>query len=124
MPDELLDIATRVAGGAREGEQVEAYVARGRSTEVKVFEGDVESLSSAESAGVGVRVIAGSRQGFAYAGSLDASVVTETLAEARDNATFGTADEYLGLASPDGVIPPSLDLWREGLPLQGCRAHE
>ncbi len=115
MPDELLDIATRVAGAARDGEQVEAYVARGRSTEVKVFEGDVESLSSAESAGVGVRVIAGSRQGFAYAGSLDESVVTETLAEARDNASFGTADEYLGLASPDGVVPPSLDLWREEL---------
>ena len=115
MPDELLDIATRVAGAAREGEQVEAYVARGRTTEVKVFEGDVESLSSAESAGLGVRVIADSRQGFAYAGSLDESVVTETLAEARDNAAFGTADEYLGLASPDGVAPPSLDLWREGL---------
>jgi PmbA protein len=115
MPDELLDIATRVAGAGRDGEQVEAYVARGRTTEVKVFEGDVESLSSAESAGVGVRVIAGSRQGFAYAGSLDESVVTETLAEARDNAAFGTADEYLGLASPDGVAPPSLDLWREAL---------
>jgi PmbA protein len=115
MPDELLDIATRVAGAARDGEQVEAYVARGRSTEVKVFEGDVESLSSAESAGVGIRIIAGSRQGFAYAGSLDESVVIETLAEARDNASFGTADEYLGLASPDGVAAPSLDLWRDGL---------
>jgi PmbA protein len=117
MADELLDIATRVAGGARDGEEVEAYVARGRTTEIEVFEGDVESLSSAESAGVGIRVIAGSRQGFAYAGSLDESVVEETLAEARDNAAFGTPDECLGLAGPDGVPAPPLDLWRASLPV-------
>ncbi len=114
---ELLDIATRVAGWARDGEQVEAYVARGKSTEVKVFEGDVESLSVAESAGVGIRVISGSRQGFAYAGSLDDEVVAETLEEARDNAGFGTPDEHLGLASPDGVQPAQLDLWRDELAL-------
>lgn len=112
---ELVEIATRVAGWARDGEQVEAYVARGRSTEVKVFEGGVESLSVAESAGVGIRVVVGSRQGFAYAGSLDDDVVAETLAEARDNAGFGTPDEHLGLAVPDGVTPAELDLWRDEL---------
>jgi PmbA protein len=114
---ELLDIATRVAARARPGEQVEAYVARGKSTEVKVFEGGVESLSAAESAGVGIRVITASRQGFAYAGSLDDEVVAETLDEARDNAGFGTPDEHLGLASPDGVEPAPIDLWREELAL-------
>ncbi|MDQ1419113.1 MAG: PmbA protein [Acidimicrobiaceae bacterium] len=114
---DLVDIATRVAGWARPGEEVEAYVARGKSTEVKVFEGGVESLSVAESAGVGIRVIAGSRQGFAYAGSLDPDVVAETLAEARDNAGFATVDEHLGLASPDGVQPVELDLWRDELAL-------
>lgn len=114
---ELVDIATRVAGWARDGEQVEAYVARGRSTEVKVFEGDVESLSVAESAGVGIRVVSGCRQGFAYAGSLDDEVVAETLDEARDNAGFGTPDQYLGLAEPDGVQPAALDLWRDDLAL-------
>ncbi len=43
-----------------------------RHTEVRVYEGEVESLSSAESQGVGVRVVVDHRQGFAYAGSLDA----------------------------------------------------
>ncbi|HMC41130.1 MAG TPA: TldD/PmbA family protein, partial [Acidimicrobiales bacterium] len=38
-----------------------------------------------------------------------------TLADARDNATFATADEYLGLAGPDGVAPAPLDLWRDDL---------
>jgi PmbA protein len=114
-PSELLEVATRVAGWARDGEQVEVFVARGRDTEVKVFEGEVESLSSAESAGVGVRVIADHREGFAYAGSLDDDVVAETLAETRDNAGFGSPDDHLGLALPDGVAPAPLDLWRDEL---------
>jgi PmbA protein len=112
---DLLPLAERVAGWARDGEQVEAYVGRGRETEVRVYDGDVESLSSAESAGIGIRVVVGDRQGFAYAGSLDDDVIAETLEEARDNAGFASADEWVGLASPDGVAPVELDLWRDDL---------
>src|SRR4051812_10543882 len=112
---ELLAIADRVAAQAGDGEQVEAYVARARDTDVKVFDGEVESLSSAETEGVGVRVVKDSRQGFAYAGSLDADAVAEALAEARDNAGFGTEDEFLGLPRPDGAVPAELDLFREDL---------
>ena len=112
---ELLDLATRVAGWAGDGEQVEAYVIRGRDTDVVVYGGEVESLSSATSEGVGIRVVAGQRQGFAYAGSLDDDVVAETLREARDNAAFASPDEHLGLATPDGVAPADLDVWRDEL---------
>lgn len=122
MPDapapaggDLLDLVDRVVGRARPGEQVEAYAARGHHTEVRVFDGEVESLSSADTSGIGVRVVLDGRQGFAYAGSLDESVLAETLAEARDNAGFGTVDEFMGLASPDGVEPPDLDLFRPEL---------
>ena len=115
MADELLAIAERVAAQAGTGEQVEAYVARTRDTDVKVFDGEVESLSSAETEGVGVRVVQGSRQGFAYAGSLDADAVAEALAEARDNAGFGSEDEYLGLPEPDDVPAVQLDLYRADL---------
>lgn len=115
MTDDLLDLVTRVAGWARDGEQVEAYAAHGRETEVVVYDAEVESLSSATSSGVGIRVVRDNRQGFAYAGSLDADVVEETLAEARDNAAFGTPDEHLGLAVPDGFPAADLDLWREEL---------
>lgn len=114
-PDDLLELAVRVAGWAREGEQVEAYVARGHDTDIRIFAGEVESLSSADSAGIGVRVIAGERQGFAYAGSLDEEVVAETLAEARDNAWFASPDPHVGLASPDGVQAARLELWSEAL---------
>ncbi len=112
---DLQALVARVAGWARAGEQVEAYAARGRETDVVVYEGAIESLSSATSQGLGLRVIVGDRQGFAYAGSLDEDVVAETMAEARDNAAFGTPDEHLGLAVPDGVVPAPLDLWREEL---------
>jgi PmbA protein len=112
---ELLEMAARVAGWARDGEQVEAYVARSRETEIQVYGGEVESLAAAESAGIGIRVVSGSRQGFAFAGSLDPDVIAETLAEARDNAGFATEDPYLGLAQPDGVAATPLDLWRDDL---------
>ncbi|MEJ7585375.1 MAG: DNA gyrase modulator, partial [Acidimicrobiales bacterium] len=112
---DLLDIADRVVALATDDEQVEAVVGRSRHTEVRAYDGDVESLSSAESHGVGVRVVKGSRQGFAYAGTLDDEVLAETLAEARDNAEFATPDEYLGLAEPDGVAVLTLDLYRPGL---------
>lgn len=111
----LMDLAVQVAGWARDGEQVEAYVAEGTDTEVAVFDGEVESLSSAESSGIGIRVVKGNRQGFAYAGSLAPDVVAETLADARDNAGFASPDEWVGLAEPDGVAAASLELWSDEL---------
>jgi PmbA protein len=112
---ELLDIAERVCGWAKDGEQVEVVAARGRETEIRVYDAEIEKLQSAESAGVGVRVITGNRQGFAYAGSLDDDVLAEVLAEARDNAAFGDVDEAYGLAVPDGVAQADLDLYRASM---------
>ncbi|MEZ5138426.1 MAG: TldD/PmbA family protein [Acidimicrobiales bacterium] len=113
--EELLAIGDRIVALAKPGEQVEVVVGRSTGTEVRVYEGEVEQLATATSAGIGVRVISDHRQGFAYAGSLDEDVLADTLAEARDNATFGTPDEWLGLAEPDGVAVPELDLYREEL---------
>ncbi len=112
---ELLAIADRIVAQAKPGEQIEAFVAWGRSTQVRAFGGEVEALTSAESTGVGVRVIADTRQGYAHAGSLDPDVVAETLADARDNASFAEPDEWVGLSAPDGVVPIDQDLWRESL---------
>ncbi len=112
---ELLELAERIAGQAAKGEQIEAYASRGEETDVRAYEGEVESLTSAASAGVGVRVIVDGRQGFAYAGSLEEEVIRETLAEARDNAGFATPDEHVGLPGPDGRAPATMDLWDDEL---------
>ncbi len=114
MP-ELIDIARRIAEQARGDEQIEAYVSWNRGTEIRAFEGEVESLSSAESAGVGIRVIKDSRQGFAYVGDLDERHAREALEEARDNASFASIDEHVGLAEPDGVTVRELELWNDEL---------
>jgi PmbA protein len=114
-PDDLLVLAERVAAWATSGEEVEVYVARGDETEVRAYDGEVESLTSATSAGIGIRVIVDHKLGFAWAGSLDESVLGETLAEARDNATFATADEHVRFAVPDGVAAVPVDLWDDEL---------
>lgn len=113
--DDLLAVGDRVIGLSGPDEQVEAVVVRSQDTEIRVYEGEIESLSSAQSQGVGIRVVAGHRQGFAYAATFDDDVLAETLAEARDNAGFGTVDEHQGLAEPDGVPVPDLDLYRQAL---------
>ena len=113
--EDLLAIGDRIAGWARDGEQIEAVVVHSRDTEIRAYEGEVEQLSSAETQGVGIRVVKDQRVGFAYAGALDDDVLEETLADARDNAGFGTIDEFVGLAVPDGVAIADLDLFRDEL---------
>lgn len=114
---ELLALAERVVAMAGPGEQVEAYVSRGLSTEVRVYEGEVEHFVSAQSEGIGIRVIRGGRTGTSYAGTLDEAVVSEVLAEARDNLGFAEVDEWAGLAEPDGVDVVPQQLWNAELEL-------
>ena len=111
----LLAIADRVVGSARKGEQIEAFVSRDNETDIRVYEGNVEHFVSAQSEGIGIRVIRDGRTGFAYAGTLDDSAVGEVLAEARDNLEFGTPDEFAGLAEADGVEVIPQELWNEAL---------
>ncbi len=72
---ELLEIADRIVERSGSGERLEAFVARGVETDVRVYEGAIETLSTATSAGVGIRVLLdgpdGARAGFAWAGSLE-----------------------------------------------------
>jgi PmbA protein len=100
---------------------MEVYVTRGTETEVAAYEGEVESLTSADSSGVGIRVVvgeadgAGSQVGFAWAGSLAPDVIAAALADARDNARFATPDPDVVLAVPDGVAAVELDQWDDGV---------
>lgn len=115
MSDLLADLVSRLVHRARPGEEVEAYASRQTETDIRAYEGEVESLTSATTAGVGIRVVAQGRQGFAYAGSLDEDVLAEALEEARDNASFSSPEPWVGLPGPDGADPVHLDLWHEEL---------
>ncbi|MFN8020601.1 MAG: TldD/PmbA family protein [Acidimicrobiales bacterium] len=113
--DELQAIADRIVAQARPGEEVEAYVSRDSETDIRIYEGEIEHFVSAQSEGIGIRVIRDGRTGFAYAGTLDERAIAEVLAEARDNVEFGTSDEWAALAAPDGVDVVKQDLWNEVL---------
>jgi len=111
---ELLERAERLLEAAARGEEIEVYVASGVETEVRVYEGSVENLTSASSSGVGIRVLLegpnGARVGTAWAGSLDDDAIDDALSEARDNARFATPEELVAFARPDGVAATELDL--------------
>ena len=101
IADQVLEAAS--SGGAG---QAEAFFAHGRELTVKAFEGEVESLTSAESQGVGVRVFTDSRMGFAYTSDLTADGVRRVVAQALDACRYNEPDEHNGLpelTSPDDL---------------------
>jgi PmbA protein len=118
---DLMELATSVVEQAQPGEGMEVYVTRGTENEVRAYDGAVESLTSADSSGVGIRVLLegppgeGSRLGFAWAGSLDPTVVKAALSDARDNARYATPDPDVVLAVPDGLAAVAQDLWDDGV---------
>jgi PmbA protein len=118
---DLLALATSVVEQAEAGEGMEVYVTRGTENEVRAYDGAVESLTSADSSGVGIRLILdgpegeGSRLGFAWAGSLDPEVVQAALRDARDNARYATPDPDVVLAEPDGTASVDQELWDDAV---------
>lgn len=105
--DPLRDLARSVVARARPGESVEAFAVREVSTGIATFDGTVESLSSAESRGVGIRLIVDGRQGYAHTADVTEAGLAEAFAAARENATVATPDEANVLP---GVGPiPDLD---------------
>ncbi|MDW3217448.1 MAG: TldD/PmbA family protein [Acidimicrobiales bacterium] len=108
---DLNELARSILAGAAGDESVEVCVGRAVETEVRVHGAAVESLTVAESHGIGVRVVVDGREGIAHAGSFDDDVVRTLLHEARDNAGFAEPDDRVGLARPDGVAVVAVDRW-------------
>jgi PmbA protein len=105
MTRDLNDLAAAAVAAARDGEAVEAYAEESRHTDVEARKGEVEGLTSAESRGLGVRVIAGGRLGFAYAADPSDDEIVATVERARENATLGTEDENNVLADASEYEP-------------------
>ncbi len=112
---DLISIGESIVSRATDAEQIEVYLLWERETSIRVYEKDIESLTSAEASGVGIRVISNGRVGISYAGTLDVGEIDRTLDEARDNARFGSVDVFAGVADPDGIEAPRLDLWSNDL---------
>ena len=88
--------------GASDGD---AWVERGRSRRIRVYGGEVESLSDAGGRGVGVRAFVDGRSGYAYGTDLSEEAVRETAAAAREAAEVADPDEYGDLPEEFGTTP-------------------
>jgi PmbA protein len=100
VSEDLLDLATQIAGRARDGEGIEAFLTHERNFQVKAYAGEVENLSSSEPRGASVRIVADQRVGFAYTTDLSSQGLDALIAQARDNATYASDDEAAGLVEP------------------------
>ena len=105
MSDDLLELARRAVEAARSGEAIEAFASWGRETEVKVYQGEVESLVSAESRGIGVRAIVDGKLGYAYAADPDPDEIADVVEQARTNAALAARDDGNVLPAPQPIEP-------------------
>ena len=100
---DLLEILDRLIDRASSdgvGGDVEAYGVDHTETTVRAYGGAVESLSSARTRGVGIRVVDDGRIGYAYTVDLDEIGLGRALADARRNAAVATADDANVLPEP------------------------
>jgi PmbA protein len=112
---DLQAIADAIVAEAQPGEQIAAYLGRSSETDIRVRNQEIEHFVSAQSQSVSVTVIVDGCTGASSAGAFDETSWREVLAEARENATFGTPDEFAGLAEPDGVAIVEQKLWDDDL---------
>jgi PmbA protein len=87
--------------------EAEAWAEESTSRQVRVYNGDVESLSDAGGRGVGVRAFVGARSGYSYGTDLSDGGVVEVAEAARRAAEVADEDEYGGLPDDSGTAPVS-----------------
>lgn len=95
---DLLDLATALVERGTGREEVEAFLTHSKTFNCRAFGGEVESLTSAEPRGAGVRVVVDGRVGFAYTTELSKEGLDELVEEARTNSRYTSPDEAAGLA--------------------------
>jgi PmbA protein len=102
---DLAQLCRAAIATAGDGEDAEAYAGWNRKTEVRARGGEVEALTSSESRGVGVRLLAGGRLGYAWAADPSTQEAEELLDAARASARHSTVDEANVLPSAARAEP-------------------
>jgi PmbA protein len=94
---------------------LEVYCESGRTTSIKVYNAEVESLSVAEPSGVGVRAVRAGRVGYAFTADLSDPGLDAVLAAAVANVEVTDADPFAGLPARAAEYPAIGGLWRPGV---------
>jgi PmbA protein len=102
--DDIARQAVEAALGAGASD-AEAWAEEGTSRRIRVYGGEVESLSDAGGRGVGVRAFVDGRSGYAYATDLSEAGLREIAAAARGAAEVADIDEYGGLPEECATTP-------------------
>jgi PmbA protein len=119
VSSDLEDLARRgvdaaVAAGA---DEAEAWVEQSVGRQIRVYEGEVESLKDAGSRGIGLRVFVGGREGYAYGTDLGDEGIAAVAREAAESAAVADEDEFAGLprecgaTEVHGIHSPELASW-------------
>jgi PmbA protein len=115
----LADAARRATDAALSAgaTDAEAWAEESTSRQIRVYDGEVESLSDAGARGVGVRAFVGDRSGYAYGTDLGDGAVVEVARAARQAAEVADEDEHGGLPDESGttaiadLASPELARW-------------
>ncbi len=98
--NDLQALLDQVLERAETGEGLEVFGLDETETTVSAREAAVESLTSARTRGVGMRVVNDGRVGYASTADLSETALGETLEQARTNARVTSPDEANVLAEP------------------------
>jgi PmbA protein len=114
-PEELEAAARRAvdAGTAGGATEAEAWAEGSRSREVRVHEGEVESLTEASGRGVGVRAWIGRRTGYAYGTDLTDAGIAELAEAAVGAARVADEDESSAAPEPSDGQPSQIEGLRD-----------
>jgi len=116
---ELSAVARRAVEAATDAGagDAEAYVSRDGGRQVRVHDGEVESLTAATQSGVGIRAWRGHRVGYAYGTDLSDAGVAAIAAKAAEAAAVADEDEFAAPPQPaeieavPGLGDPSIAEW-------------
>jgi PmbA protein len=116
---ELEELAGRAAEAATSAgaSDAEAWAEGGRSREVRVHAGEVESLTEASGRGVGIRAWIGARTGYAYGTDLSDAGLDELAQAAVGAARVADQDESSAAPEPAGEAEGIPGLRDEGVAL-------
>jgi PmbA protein len=117
QPVDLESLARRgvEAATAAGASDAEAWAEGSRSREVRVHDGEVESLTEASGRGVGVRAWMGNRTGYAYGTDLSETGLTELGEAAVGAARIADEDESSAAPEPSGAAPEIEGLRDDGV---------
>jgi PmbA protein len=87
----------------------EAYAQESVGREIRVFDGEVESLTEAGERGVGVRCWIDHQVGYAYGTDLGDAGLRELAAAAVEAARIADADEFAAPPEPQGAPAPEIE---------------